>query len=92
MKEELKMVIQDYADAFAAPKCQIGTTDLIQFDIELKEDAKPVKHRLRPLNPKQRKSLRAQMDLWLKEGVIEQSNSQLSTSSSFQERGYWGQY
>lgn len=35
----------------------------------------PVKHRLRPLNPKQRKSLRAQMDLWLKEGVIEESNS-----------------
>ena len=42
--KELIRVIQDYADVFAAPDCQIGTTDLVQFDIELKEDAKPVKH------------------------------------------------
>ena len=33
VKKELIRVIQDYADVFAALKCQIGTTELIQFDI-----------------------------------------------------------
>ena len=34
-----------------------------------------MRQRLRPLNPKQRESLRKQLDLWIKEEVVEESNS-----------------
>ena len=76
IKARLIKLIEDYADVFADPEgVQIGITDQIEFDIELKPGAKPKKQKLRPLNPYQRKSLRDQVDLWLKEDVIEESNS-----------------
>ena len=76
IKDELIQVITEYADVFSDPEgVEIGTTDLIEFDVKLKEGAKPVRQKLRPLNPKQRESLRKQLDLWLKEEVIEESNS-----------------
>ena len=76
IKSKLVKMVTKYADVFADPEgVQIGMTDQIEFDIELKPGAKPKKQKLRPLNPYQRKSLRDQVDLWLKEDVIEESNS-----------------
>ena len=76
IKDKLIQIIEEYSDVFSDPEgVEIGTTDLIEFSVELKEGARPVKQKLRPLNPKQRQSLRKQLDLWEKEGVIEESNS-----------------
>ena len=76
VKDKLIQIIEEYSDVFSDPEgVEIGTTDLIEFSVELKEGARPVKQKLRPLNPKQRESLRKQLDLWQKEGVIEESNS-----------------
>ena len=75
-KERLKEMIKEYADVFSDPEeGLIGTTSLIDFKIKLKPDAQPVRHRLRPLNPNQRASLRKQLDTWQRENVIEESNS-----------------
>ena len=68
--------IKEYADVLSYPEeGLIGTASLIDFKIRLKPDAQPVRHRLRPLNPKQRASLRKQLDTWQRENVIEESNS-----------------
>ena len=76
IKGKLIELVSGYADVFCDPEgVQIGTTSLIEFDVELKEGSKPVRQRLRPLNPKQRESLRKQLDLWIKEEVVEESNS-----------------
>ena len=75
-KKRLKELVREYADVFSDPEeGLIGTTSLIDFKIRLKPDAQPVRHRLRPLNPKQRASLRKQLDTWQRENVIEESNS-----------------
>ena len=43
--------------------------------MQLQENARPVCQRLRPLNPRQKEDLRGQIDLWEREGVIEESAS-----------------
>ena len=76
IKEKLIELVIEYADVFSDPEgTQIGTTKLLEFDVKLKEGAKPVRQRIRPLNPKQRESLRKQLDLWINEDVVEESNS-----------------
>ena len=76
IKERIIELVKEYADVFSDPEGTIiGTTELLEFDVVLKEDAKPVRQKLRPLNPKQRDSLRKQLDLWIKEDVVEESNS-----------------
>ena len=67
----LKEIITKHADVFSNPEANIGETSLIEFDILLKPDATPVCHRLRPLNPDQKKDLKKTLDLWTKEGIIE---------------------
>ena len=75
VKKKLINLLDKYRDVFASSTRVTGTTTLIEFDIVLKQGAKPVKQKVRPLNPEQRDSLRKQLDLWLKEGVIRESNS-----------------
>ena len=76
VKDKLIQMIEEYADVFSDPEgVEIGTTDLIEFEVKLKEGARPVRQKLRPLNPKQRDSLRKQLDTWIKEKVVEESNS-----------------
>ena len=71
IKMKLKELITKYKDVFSNPDAQIGTTTLMEFDIQLKEDATPAAHRLRPLNPYQRADLKKTLELWQKEGIIE---------------------
>merc|ERR1711867_165837 len=75
-KAKVKGILEKYIDVFAEPGQEVGETDLLEFNVELVEDAKPYKARVRPLNPKQRGYLRAQLDQWLHAGVIEPSTSQ----------------
>ena len=71
VKAKLKEILTKHVDVFSNPEANIGETSLIEFDILLKEDATPVCHRLRPLNPDQKKDLKKTLDLWTKEGIVE---------------------
>ena len=75
MLQQVKGLIREYQDVFSSPEQAIGKTDLMEFDITLTPGARPVKSKVRPLNPKQKESLRAQLDLWEKEDVIEPCES-----------------
>ena len=75
MLDQVKEMIKKYKDVFSSPEQAIGKTNLMEFDVTLTEGARPVKQRVRPLNPKQKESLRAQLDLWEKEDVIERCES-----------------
>ena len=75
IKGKLLELVREYTDVFAEPESVIGTTDVIEFDIKLKEGSVPHRSKLRPLNPDQQDSLRKQLDDWLEHGVIEPSES-----------------
>ena len=66
---------REYKDIFVSPEQEIGETKLIKLSIKLEDNAKPVRQRVWPLNPKQEADLRQQIDLWEKEGVIEETES-----------------
>ena len=73
IKQQLKDLIQEYADIFSSPTEEFGKTSLLEFDIKLKKNATPVAQRCRPLNPAQRKDLQKTMEAWLKGGIIEKA-------------------
>ena len=51
LKPELFKLISDYSDVFADENITIGDTSWVQFRVELKENAKPVKQKVCPLPP-----------------------------------------
>ena len=79
--DRAKQLVREFVDVFSSDKQVIGVTDLIEFEIELKENARPVKSKSRPLNPKQEEDLKRQLDLWEKEGVIEKADLNCDWSS-----------
>ena len=69
-------LVMEFADIFGEKgKKEMGLTDMIDMKIDLKEGARPIKQKLRPLNPHQKESLRKQMETWKREEVIEESIS-----------------
>ena len=65
-------LVMEFADIFGEKgKSEVGVTDLVEFEIELKPGTRPVKQKVRTLNPHQKASLEAQMDTWRREGMIE---------------------
>ena len=75
MKRKLKVIVKEFQDIFTSPDQAIGKTDLAEFKIMLEPDAVPKKAKVCPLNPAQKKSLRDQLDVWIKEDIIEESRS-----------------
>ena len=75
MMTKVKETIRKYKNVFSNPEQTIGRTNLMEFNIQLEEGAKPVKAKVRPLNPKQKASLKEQLDVWKKEDVIEETES-----------------
>ena len=73
--DRVKTLVWDYRDVFSNPEQDIGKTNLIEFSVNLKPGSKPVKQKVRPLNPHQKADLRKQLDLWTKEDVIEETES-----------------
>ena len=57
----------------------MGKTSWEEFKIELMPGARPVNQRVRPLPPPLKANLRDQLDKWLKDEVIEPSNSPWSS-------------
>ena len=70
-KKAIKLVME-YADIFGEKgKKEMGLTDLVEFEIDIKPGTKPVKQKVRPLNPHQKESLKKQIETWTREEVIE---------------------
>ena len=64
LMKRVKDLIVEYRDIFSCPDQLIGKTNLCEFAIELEPNAQPHKAKLRPLNPKQKESLREQLAKW----------------------------
>lgn len=75
IKKKVKELVVEYQDVFSEPGNEIGRTNLMEFTVDLKPEARPIRQRLRPLNPKQRESLQKQLEVWKHEGVIEEVSS-----------------
>lgn len=72
-REEALRLLVEYWDVFSFDG-SFGKTDLVEHAIYTK-DHPPIKCRYRPLNPHLEANLRKQLDEWLEQGVIEESNS-----------------
>ena len=57
LKPELFKLISDYSDVFADENVTIGNTSWVEFRIELKENAKTIKQKVRPLPPPSEKRI-----------------------------------
>ena len=76
--EALEEVIQIFLKGWSAisiDETDFGKTKAMRFQIQLEPGARPVRDKVRPLNPMQEKDLNRQIDEWLEAGVIEPSNS-----------------
>ena len=74
-KSRLKEILLKYSQVFSSPENVIGQTNLMNFQVRLNNSGQVHRDRCRPLNPQLKESLREQIDLWLKEGIIEECNS-----------------
>ena len=54
---------------------EYGVTDLLEHEIKIEGDHQPIRQPYKPCSPWLRKSLKEQLDKWLKYGVIEPSQS-----------------
>ena len=74
-----RSLITKYADVFT-PKSegQVGVTDLVELDIKMKPGT-PIRQRVRPLNPTMQESLDEQIRDWLRQGIIQPSESEYSS-------------
>ena len=79
VKNIVYSMINDNQDIFTTEDCKVGKTTWEKFKIELIPNARPVNQRMRPIPPNLKENLRAQLDLWLKNEVIEPSTSPWSS-------------
>ncbi len=72
-------MINENQDIFTTEDCTVGKTTWEKFKIELIPNARPVNQRMRPIPPNLKENLRAQLDSWLQNEVIEPSSSPWSS-------------
>ena len=75
LKKKLYSILHEYQDVFTNDQCHVGNTSWDTFKIDLIPNAQPVRQRVRPLAPPLRENLRLQLQDWIKDEVIESSNS-----------------
>ena len=75
LKDELIEIFMKHFNTCCISDDDFGRTELTQFEIRLQEGARPVRAKLRPLNPIQEADLQRQMDAWLDAQLIEPSQS-----------------
>jgi len=73
LKEQAMMLLLDYWDVMSVDG-EFGSTSLLQHEIHT-PGARPIKCKMRPINPALRDSLKKQLNEWLSQGVIEPSQS-----------------
>ena len=76
VKSKLIKIALDHFDIFSLNETDIGQCNLMKYDIELVEDAKPVKAKNIPLNPEYEARLKEQLDKWLQAGVVSEGLSE----------------
>ena len=75
IKEEIIDIFLQNRNAIAINDYDYGNTNLMKFHISIPEGTKPVRAKVRPLNPMQEADLKRQIDEWTESGVIEPSIS-----------------
>ncbi|MCP4053877.1 MAG: RNA-directed DNA polymerase, partial [Mesoflavibacter sp.] len=75
-KAKLIKIALDHFDIFSLNDSDIGNCDLLQYDINLTDDARPVKARNISLNPEYESKLKEQIEKWLDAGVISEGLSE----------------
>lgn len=80
VKEMIVQIFMEHFDAIAINDADYGKTDMVRFQINIPPGTRPVRAKLRPLNPVQEKDLSRQIDAWLEAGVIEPSASAWSSA------------
>ena len=60
---------------FTDKEVKVGCTDWLEMEIRIKEDARPVCAKVGPLSNAEKDNLQAQLDSWLKDGVITPAES-----------------
>ena len=75
IKEEIVEIFMQNFDAVSVSDSDFGDTKLMKYTIDLVPGTKPIRSKLRPLNPLQEKDLQRQIDAWLEAEVIEPSTS-----------------
>ena len=73
--DELLSLLWDYSDVFLKKGDKLGCTDVLEFEIKLKEDARPFKASPYRTNPKLRKEISQQVKQLLEDGIIHPSVS-----------------
>ena len=71
LMEQIVTMFLRHFDAVAIDPSDFGKTNMTEFEINLEPGAKPVRHKIKPLNPTQLESLRKQIDDWIEADVIE---------------------
>ena len=71
IKRRVKEILRKRWKVFCSETKLIGETDLIEFEVELEEKARPFRGKVRPLNPKMKENLKEQLDVWTRESVAE---------------------
>ena len=74
-KEEIINIFLQNRNAIAINDYDYGSTNLMKFHIDIPAGTKPIRAKLRPLNPLQEADLKRQIDEWTESGVIEPSIS-----------------
>ena len=75
IKEEIVNIFMENREAIAVNDYDYGNTKLMKFTIDIPPGTKPVRAKVRPLNPIQEQDLKRQLDEWKEAGVIEPSIS-----------------
>ena len=73
VKEEIIDIFLQNRDAVATTDYDYGNTRLMKFTIDIPAGTRPVRAKLRPLNPMQEADLKRQIEEWTEAGVIEPS-------------------
>ena len=75
-KEQIQQLIIEYQNIFAENPSDIGCTHLLTYDIRLKANTKPIRHRAYKTGWRQREIIESQVDEWLENGIIKPSMSE----------------
>ena len=75
IQTEVEELFVDNFAAIGLDEFDYGCNPNFEFDIELQPGAKPVLHKVRPMNPEQKQSLRTQIKNWEKSGVVTKAQS-----------------
>ena len=72
LHERVYDILKKHWTVFSSEAKVIGETDLIEFEVELLPNTKPFRGKVRPLNPAMKQSLKEQLAVWEREGVVEE--------------------